>query len=125
MSVFTKEESKMIVWRGWGLVVIVIGILCNILTGLIADSIGGIDQGAKSFAATHQWVWLIGMGLSACSCWYVGVWMEKRAREKGQVVTIKETGEDVILVGRDDCFWTPVKWWSVIYGLFGLLIAVS
>lgn len=65
------------------------------------------------------------MLISAIACWFAGTALERHALEKAQVVTDKETGQEMRLIGRHDMFWIPVKWWSVIYLVIGVWFGVG
>lgn len=115
----------MIVWRGKGLLVLLVGFVCSWLIEWLADSVFGIPEGRQHYREAHSWVWLLSMGSSAVACWFVGQQLEAHELKTAKVVIDKETGQDIRLVGRNDMFWIPVKWWAVVYLAIGVWLAIG
>ena len=105
----------MIVWRGWGLLALILGAAINVGIEQLTDNFFSIPEGFKHYRDAHTWWWFIGMLLSAVACWFAGLALDKRALKNAQVVMDKETGQELRLLKRHDMFWIPVKWWSLIY----------
>jgi hypothetical protein len=114
----------MIIWRGWGVLALIIMAVFGVGMEALLDATVGLPNGIKQYRAEHPWVELVSFGLSAIACWYVGTALERRELKNAKVVTDKETGQDVRLIGRHDLFWIPVKWWSVIWAVAGIYFAV-
>lgn len=110
----------MIVWRGCGLLALIIGAVINVGIEQLTDNFFLVPEGFKHYRDAHTWAWFVGMLLSAIACWVAGTALEKHALAKAQTVTDRETGQDLRLIGRDDMFWIPVKWWSVVYLALGV-----
>jgi hypothetical protein len=115
----------MIIWRGWGISAILIAALFNVLMEQLTDNFLAIPDGFKHYRDAHSWVWLVGMWLSAAGCWFAGKALDAHELKNAKIVTDKETGQDIRIIGRNDMFWIPVKWWAVIWFGFGIWFSLS
>lgn len=115
----------MLIWRGKGFLALVLAIVINLTFNAAADATFGIPPGFKHYRDTHGWLWLAGMLATAVACWFLGIWLEKRALANSKILTDKATGQDVQLLARDDMFWIPVKWWSLVWLAVGLWMMVK
>jgi hypothetical protein len=115
----------MIIWRGWGVLALIIMALIGVAMEGILEVTAGLPHGIKQYRVEHPWVELVSFGLSAIACWFAGTALERRELKNAQIVTDKETGQDIRLIGRHDLFWIPVKWWSVIWVIAGIYFALS
>jgi hypothetical protein len=115
----------MIIWRGYGVLAFIIAVLINLSIEGILEATVGLPKGIIQYRKEHSWVWLVGMGLSGIACWYVGKALDARELKNAKIVTDKETGQDIRLIGRNDLFWIPVKWWSVVWVILGIVLAIT
>jgi hypothetical protein len=115
----------MIIWRGWGVLALIIMALTAVAIEGILEATVGLPNGIKQYRVEHPWVWLVSFGLAAVFCWFAGTALERRELKNAKVVTDKETGQDIRLIGRNDMFWIPVKWWSVVYVVLAIVFVVS
>lgn len=115
----------MIIWRGWGVIALIIMALTAVAIEGILEATVGLPNGIKQYRVEHPWVWLVSFGLAAVFCWFAGTALERRELKNAKIVTDKETGQDIRLIGRNDMFWIPVKWWSVVYVVLAIVFAVS
>lgn len=115
----------MIIWRGWGVLALIIMALTAVAIEGILEATVGLPNGIKQYRVEHPWVWLVSFGLAAFFCWFAGTALERRELKNAKVVTDKETGQDIRLIGRNDLFWIPVKWWSVVYVVLAIVFMVS
>ena len=115
----------MLIWRGKGLVALVIAVIINVLINEGANAYFGVPEGVKHYREAHPWLWLLGMGLSAIACWYFGVFVEKQDQENAKCLLDPETGQQVRLIERHDLFWIPIKWWSIIWLALGLWLSLN
>lgn len=115
----------MIIWRGWGVIALIIMTLTAVAIEGILEATVGLPNGIKQYRVEHPWVWLVSFGLAAVFCWFAGTALERRELKNAKIVTDKETGQDIRLIGRNDMFWIPVKWWSVVYVVLAIVFAVS
>lgn len=116
----------MIIWRGWGILAILVFGLVNVALGeLAADQFLGIPEGFRHYRDAHNGINVFCGLLSALACWFVGTWLEAWALKRAQVVLSKETGQEIHLVSRHDLFWIPVKWWAVVWLAYSLWVATK
>lgn len=116
----------MLIWRGWGFVaILILGIAQAFVGEYLFDTVFGIPEGVKHYRDAHPSVYAVCGILAAIGCWVTGTWLENREIAKGHLVVDKETGQEIRLVGRNDMFWIPVKWWSVIWLVFGFVWAAK
>lgn len=112
----------MIVWRGMGVLALLVAVVINLLVNEAADAALGVPTGFQHYHNAHPALWLVGMGLSAVACWFMGRWLEARELRKAKVLQDPATGESVRLLARHDMFWIPVKWWAVIWSGLGVAL---
>lgn len=101
----------MIIWKGNGIVVIILFVIGYWITSFTANSIWG-----AGYTASHDWVIAAGIALGSIFCWLAGVSLERRGT---RVVIDKATQQEMTLRSSDSLFFIPVKWWALI----GLLAA--
>lgn len=115
----------MLVWRGKGILALIIAVIINVVINESANAYFGVPEGVKHYRDAHPWLWLVGMSLSAVACWYIGVWIEKQDQENAKYLLDPETGQQVRLLESHDFFWIPVKWWSLIWLTTGLWLSLG
>ncbi len=105
----------MIIWSGWGL--IVLGIVVAIF--LVMNSIFGSILGLNTFADS-KWMDSISLLISAVLCWYTGKHINKPS---GRIFVDKVTGEEFREGGgRHRLFFIKVEYWAIILVLVGIAI---
>lgn len=105
----------MLIWRGWGLMVLVLGVLGTLVTQLLVERYADMPGSFEAYRDAHRWVWLVSLGSAAAACWWLGQALEARALKRARVLTDAATGEQVQLKGHNDFFWVPIKWWALVY----------
>lgn len=99
----------MIVWRGWGLLVLVCAALAGVVVApigvfLISQSYPGHPYGADLFRVLqpvmYGALWLAGGLIAGALAWFLG----KRINREGNVHTL---------------FFIPAQWWGVVFPLLG------
>lgn len=109
----------LIIWRGWGILVIVIGFVAALLSIFLTDALGwaGLagDIGRR-----------VAMGLSGAAggaaIWFVAMGLEGRP---SRTLVDPNTGQQVVF--RKDAgslFFIPTKYWAFVLAGLGLLVAV-
>jgi len=95
----------MIIWRGWGVLSVVIAAACFFAFGYL----GHLTIGSKSGA---QFGVAIGLVIAAVVNWFVG-----RSLNSGR----RETKANVL--NRHSLFFIPMEWWSVamVFGSIAFL----
>lgn len=106
----------MIIWSGFGFVVVIVAIACMGLTGFAVNAI----MGDNHFDQTHGWPKLLGMVLAAAIIWPLG-----RAMNRGteRQLVDPDTGKPVMIRsgGGHSLFFIPVQYWSFIFLILGFL----
>jgi len=99
----------MIVWRGWGILVIVIAALSQGLVQLIGQSLD----------LQENILVLIGFLLAAPIIW----WLGKRFNQPKEQVYIvnKETGVAVEYTPQHSLFWIKMEYWAIILPAIGVI----
>ena len=103
-----------VVWRGWGPIVIAIGFLA-LLVGFLVTSTLGFDERGGDF--------IVGLALIAAGIgtWFLGVRMN---RDAVRDLVDPKTGEQVTVRGGHSLFFVSVRWWGVVMIAFGLYMIV-
>jgi hypothetical protein len=104
----------MIVWRGYGILVVVIAAAGYALGKLGAEQIWG----APLPAAYRPGAGLAGMVLAAALVY--GLHRLIEARQSPRAFIDKTTGEELIVRPRHDLFFIPLKAWPYILLLLGV-----
>jgi hypothetical protein len=107
----------MIVWRGAGALVLVIVFLTSLCGQLLTNNFGG-----KAYWFHHSWpfasVLVVAGGIIAIVDW-------RLAMQPKRVLIDEQTKERVVVGGSHDFFFIPMKWWSGIVVLLGILVALT
>ncbi|WP_426959477.1 hypothetical protein [Muricoccus radiodurans] len=104
----------MIVWRGWGILTVVIGpAVCVLVASLLSEWFGGVP----GFAG---WPAVLGLLAAAAANWSAGRWFNGRP---GRELVDARTGQRVVLRQVNDLFWIPMQWWSVPIVLLAIAVA--
>jgi hypothetical protein len=103
----------MIVWRGNGLVALIVVLVFNTIVNVIAEKAWGLPQGIWDIRNAYPWLWLVGMWPSAIFCWFYGKRLKEQAERDAVLVADPATGQTVRAGNVPELFWLPVQWWSV------------
>ena len=95
----------MIVWSGWGFVVVVVGFI-------------GLFFGIALF---HESWWAVASGLLFAAGGNFGL-ARLLARRSDRVLLDPATQQQVVRRHRDSLFFIPVRFWSAIYLVAGLVL---
>jgi hypothetical protein len=107
-----------IIWRGFGFLVAVIGFAALILAETVSEKITGDDQ----FYQQHGWVVFIGMLVAAALTYGLHRLL---LLEKQRVLIDRETGGEVAQPSKHSLFFVPVQLWPAIFIVLGLVFAVA
>jgi hypothetical protein len=103
-STKAAESGIVVVWSGWGFAVAVVGIL-------------GLFFGIALF---HESWWSIATGFLLAAAGNFGL-ARLLAKRKERVLVDPATRQEVVVRQRDSLFYIPVRFWSAIYLVLGLV----
>jgi hypothetical protein len=92
----------MIIWSGWGFLVLVIGLACFILTEM---SVGSLMQDDRYFRA-HGWPKFVAGAVAAVLTWFIGRALNRARPGRG---------------GSHSLFFIPMEYWAVLFLALGVL----
>ena len=102
----------MIVWRGWGVLVIVIVFACSLAANFLSNAIAG-----KAYWDSRFWPLALAMVLAGGLIWIAGMILSQRPARN---LVDEKTGERVTLAGTHDFFFLRMKWWGPIVAVLGI-----
>lgn len=107
----------MIVWTRWGILTLLILILC---CGVTAEMIDVIMQDSQYYSQ-HGWPKLLGLWLSAAIIYPLGRTLN---RTQERMLLDPETGETVPLLtgGGHELFFVPMEYWAHIFLVLGVVV---
>jgi hypothetical protein len=104
----------MIIWRGWGVLSIVILIGAAVAIEFISEAIAGNDQFYNNNSMMMPLAFFIGGILNY-------IISQKFFRSTDKVVIDKETGEETTLRKSHTLFFIPMVYWSFIFIALGVV----
>ena len=96
----------MVVWKGWGILGLVIPFLLSLSVGSAIDSLFGDNTYKHS-----EWAMPLVLALSAVVVYFVGY---KLNNKPGKIVIDPENNERIELKTVHSMFWIPLQYWAVI-----------
>lgn len=100
----------LIIWRGWGILAILIPVACFLLVAGIFGIAG------KGTALDNPAVGLVVAGVvSAVLVWWLG---NKLNSAPGRELIDPKTQERIIIRKSHQLFWIPMQWWAIPIVLF-------
>jgi hypothetical protein len=104
-----------IIWHGWGIVVVGIGLLAALAAGALGEAMNVDNAGTTALLGAS----LIPAGILT---WFVG----KRMNRGGDRTLLDPaTGEQVVLRNRHSLFFIPVEWWGPIMIVGGAVLLIT
>lgn len=103
----------MIIWKGYGILVAIVGILSAILVGLAFDAY------AYEWSHAHPKITEFSIFFVAAIMLYLLAILLKKS-DKPKVVIDKETGREIHLRRGDSLFFIPVIAWPFIVAAFSI-----
>jgi len=101
----------MIVWKGWGVLALLIPLLFSLLAGSAFDAIYG-----ENLYKNSEWAMPLSLSLSSVLLYFVGI---KLNNKPGKILIDPETNEQIELKTIHSMFWVPIQYWAFI------IIAIS
>jgi hypothetical protein len=110
----TQPQNPMIIWQGFGFLVAVVGIGILALTEYAVRAITNNDF----YFPSHGWPKLVGLWLAAAAVYGLARYFDSRP---GKVVIEKATGREFVLRKRHSLFFVPMKYWTYILLVLGVV----
>jgi hypothetical protein len=101
----------MVIWKGWGIMALLIPLLCSLLAGTLFDSVYGENVYKNSDLAMP-----LVLAMSGVFVYIFGYQVNSRP---GRILVDPENNEKIELKSTHSMFWIPLQYWS------GIIIAVS
>lgn len=103
----------MIIFQGWGLLVVIIAGLAMGLSQIITGSL----VGDPNYFVKHNWPFGVGLLLASIAIYCLGRYLNSRP---GKVMIDKATGREFVLRQRHTLFFIPMQYWAIILALLGV-----
>src|ERR1700694_119198 len=104
----------LIIWRGAGAVVFILGILAALVTNIVTSRV--FDE--NNYFQTHP-SQAVALWLTGTVCWFLGRFLHSRP---GQVVIDKDTGLAVTVRPEHSLFFIKLEYWGPILFVIGLCV---
>lgn len=105
----------MIIWRGFGILALVI----VIITFAIGGELCRVISQNNNYYQQHSWPVTISLILAGIICWFLGKYLNRP--QNGRVYIDKESGKEVQLRKVHTLFFIKIEYWGIIYAIFGLM----
>jgi hypothetical protein len=103
----------MVIWKGYGILVLVIAVILGAITGGIFVTAGSTqDLGAA-----------IGVLISAPIIWFVGRYFNATSNER--TLIDKNTGQQFLVKPNHSLFFIKMQYWAFIAGGIGIIMLVD
>ena len=96
----------MIIWKGWGILALVIPLLISVGVGAGVDYYYGED-----FYKNSTWAMPIVLGLSSVIVFLLG---QKINNQPGKILIDPENNQEIEFKITHSMFWIPLQYWGII-----------
>ena len=107
----------LIIWRGAGGLVILIGLVVCLFVNVVTSS----AFNENNYFQAHLWPKLAALGLIGASCWFLGRFLNTRPP---QVFVDETTGQEVEVKPRHELMFIKMEYWGIIFAIIGLVLLV-
>lgn len=107
----------MIIWKGWGILAVIIAIVCSVLMQLACDAVFG-----SGYYKSSSWAMPLALLLASVAIFFVG---QKLNNKPGRVVIDKATNEEYILKSTHSLFWIPLQYWGAVTAVLAVWMYVA
>ncbi len=107
----------MIIWKGWGILAVIIAIVCSVVMQLACDAVFG-----AGYYKSSSWAMPLALLLASGLIFFVG---QKLNGKAARVVIDKETGEEYLLKSTHSLFWIPLQYWGVVTAVLAVWMYVA
>lgn len=108
----------MIIWSGFGFLVVVIVIASTFLAQIITRAITGNDQFFDQSSIPFD----IAMFFSSAVIYFLGKWLNTR---KAKTYIDKETGKEIILKRNHSLFFIKMEYWGIIIIVIMVILSIK
>ncbi|MBU0504555.1 MAG: hypothetical protein ABII18_05730 [bacterium] len=108
----------MIIWRGWGILALVIPAITWIIIPLIFKEL----VSHETYSVYYRYSSAFGIFLGAIPLWFLG---RKLNRGGARTLVDEKTGEKVVLQANHSFFFIKMEYWSILFILFSLFVVLS
>jgi hypothetical protein len=108
----------LLIWKGWGIVVVGIALLAATAAIVIAEWLQASKQGTDVMAAGS-------LILAGIATWYVG---KRMNRDMDRKLVDPKTGQEVVVRNDHSLFFIRVEWWGpilVVLGVIGVVVFLT
>lgn len=109
----------MIIWKGWGILVVAIAVPLAAVSALIAGSIGEAVLGPQDVDIIEPLGAAVGLAIAAIAVFILGRWMNAPVPGYDP-----QTGQPVYFKNRHTLFFIPMQWWSFVLLAIALIFVV-
>ena len=103
----------MIIWKGYGFLVLLITIAIGAVISLIFIGLG----------STEDWGAAVGAIISGGVIWVVG--NKLNSEEKNRIFIDKQTGQEILVKPEHSLFFLKMQYWAFIVSGFGLIMLID
>jgi hypothetical protein len=107
----------MIIWRGWGILALLIPILLIFFLEVLAGLLAGLF-GANAYQQISSYVWPLGWLIAAGIVWRLGRSLNQR---QGRLLIDPTTHEQFVLRSDHSLFFIKMEYWAYVM-LVGALL---
>lgn len=107
----------MIIWKGWGILAVVILLACSVVVELLSDAILGAGF-YKSSVFAMPFAFLI----AAAAVYMLGM---KLNNMPGKILIDPETNQEVELKSTHSMFWIPMQYWGFVFAALAVVVFLS
>lgn len=108
----------MLIWQGWGIMVVGIVIGCSLMVYALLEAI----TGSTVYWRSHDWPVGVTLLVAGVLCWATGPFLSQR---NAKILLDPQTGKQVVVGESHTFFFMPVHWWGPILGVLGMWAIVN
>jgi hypothetical protein len=106
-----------IVWRGMGGIVLIVGILVSLIVNIVTSSV----YEEPNYFQSHLWPKLLALLLCGAICWFLGRYLNSRP---GIVVVDAQTGQQTVERPYHHLFFLKMEYWGLVYWVVAVVVLV-
>lgn len=108
----------MIIWKGWGILALIIPLICSWIANFVFDSTYG-----EGFYQNSTWAMPFIIALTSLPIGIIGYKLNNRT---GRILIDPDNNKKVEIKTVNTMFWIPLQYWAfIILGICALMYAVN